>query len=118
MDLVPIKTTELMKKMGEVPVFYEGVVTDIHLYGANATLTLLLKAEHNPRFKKDTLVEIICLDIHHFKFEKKSYDRQLLKIHDFDIKRLDNTLLLRIEDHEGLFQEIEFETINMHEKTG
>lgn len=118
MELVPIKTTELMKKMGEVPVFYEGLVTDIHLFSSSCTLELLLKADHNPRFKKDTLIEIECIEVHQFKFEKRAYDKHLLKIHDFDVKRLENTLLLRIEDSEGLIQEIEFETIKMHEKTG
>lgn len=118
MDLVPIQTTELMKKMGEVPVFYEGLVTDIHMFKSHCVLELYLKAEHNPRFKKDTAIQMECLNVHRFKFEKKAFDLELMKIHDFDVKRFDKTLLLRIEDHEGNIQEIEFETIKMHEKTG
>lgn len=118
MDLVPIKSTELMKKMGEVPVFYEGLVIDIHLFKSSCTLELLLKAEHNPRFSKDTRIEIECILVHRFKFEKRVFDNALFKIHDFNIKRLENTLVLMIQDHEGHLQEIEFETIKMHEKTG
>lgn len=113
-----LRDTALMKRFGDVPVFYDGVVNTVHLEGDQVTLDLTLKKTHNPNFRQDTRVIVICHGVHSFSFKKAHFNDPLFLIHDFDIKRLDDGLWIRLETAEGLVQDITFTTIEMHEKTG
>jgi hypothetical protein len=110
--------TALMKRYHEVPVFFDGQINAITLNQSDCELELLLKAMHNPRFKKDTLIVIRCLHVISFSLARAHFDSVLIRIRDFDVKRLDDGLHLRIEDREGAVHEIVFESIEMYEKTG
>jgi hypothetical protein len=116
--LEPLKDTALMKRLGDVPVFYDGVVNAMHLKDDEISLDLTLKAMHNPRFSKDTRVRVLCHGVKKFSLQKTQPNKALFYIHDFDIKRLDDGLWMRIENAEGVYQDITFTTIEMHEKTG
>jgi hypothetical protein len=109
--------TALMKPIKEYPVFFEGQIHTILLDHDFCELHLLLKSTHNPRFKKDTQVVIRCLQVHTFSFARRHYDSVLIKIHDFDVKRTDDGLHLRIEDREGLHHYVIFKALEMYEKT-
>jgi hypothetical protein len=113
-----LNQTALMKRYGEVPVFFDGQINAIHLEGSTCELELLLKKMHNPRFKKDTHVIIRCLEVSSFSWSRQFYDRVLMRIRDFDVKRFDDTLKMRIEDAEGTIHEVVFKAIEMKEKTG
>lgn len=113
-----LKDTALMKRFGDVPVFYDGIVNALHLEGDAITLDLTLKKMHNPRFTRDTDIIVVCRGVKYFSFKKAHFNDPLFYIHDFDIKRLDDGLWMRLETAEGLLQEITFTTIEMHEKTG
>lgn len=113
-----LKDTAIMKRFGDVPVFYDGVVNALHLEGDQITLDLTLKKTHNPRFRHDTRVIVICHGVQSFSFKKAHFNDTLFYIHDFDIKRVEDGLWIRLETAEGLLQEITFTTIEMHEKTG
>lgn len=117
-DVQILKNTALMKRMGDVPVFYDGIVNAMHLEGDTITVDFTLKKMHNPRFAHDTDIRLICHGVKHFSLQKAHFNETLFYIHDFDIKRLDEGLWLRLETSEGLLQEITFTTIEMHEKTG
>jgi len=110
--------TALMKRTKEYPVFFDGHIQQIHFVNQDCELHLLLKSTHNPRFKKDTQVVIRCLNVHSFSFSRRHYDSILIRIHDFDVKKTDEGLHLRIEDREGMLHDILFEAIEMYEKTG
>lgn len=110
--------TALMKRYKEYPVFFDGQINAIHFQDHVCELHLLLKSTHNPRFKKDTQVVMRCHGVHSFSFSRRHFDSILIRIHDFDVKRTDEGLHLRIEDREGMHHYILFESIEMHEKTG
>lgn len=110
--------TALMKRYHEVPVFFDGQINAITLKGADCELELLLKSMHNPRFKKDTLIVIRCFNMTSFSFSRDHFDSVLIRIKDFDVKRFEESLHLRIEDREGVIHQMIFKTIEMHEKTG
>lgn len=112
-----LKHTKLMKHMGEVPVFYDGKVTSIHCEDTQITLELILQATHNPALGQDTCIIVVCHGVKTFHIQKKVPESGLLTIHDFDVKRLDDGLLLRMETIDHAMQEIYFTTIEMHKKT-
>lgn len=108
-----IENTALVRFLGGPPVFIESVLKRLEMVKHTMTLEIELKSHNNPLLDQDTLVRMVLKKVDQFSLQKARPTEEVMVIHDLDIKKVGDTLRLRLESIDGMQQEIVFETIDI-----
>lgn len=108
-----IENTALVRYLGGPPVFVESVLKRLEMIKQTMTLEIELKSHNNPLIDEDTLVRMVLKNVAQFSLQKARPTEEVMIIHDLEIKKIGDSLRLRLEALDGMQQEMMFEAIDI-----
>ncbi len=108
-----IEKTALVRYLGGPPVFQESTLKRLEMLKDTMTLEIELKSHNNPLLDQDLLVRMTLKKVLQFTLQKMRPTDDVMVIVDLDIKKVGDTLRLKLENIDGLTQEVRFESIDI-----